>query len=93
MGGGFFNEGRECPQGYQFPPVADGVYGQGAALLGEIGPVIGWPILLGLSLIISNYWAYNAGEWDKAEKPFNKLLIGLFVLIISAVVLGLGNSV
>ena len=73
--------------------AALGVYGQGAALLGEIGPVIGWPILLGLSLIISNYWAYNAGEWDKAEKPFNKLLIGLFVLIISAVVLGLGNSV
>ena len=72
--------------------AALGVYGQGAALLGEIGPVIGWPILLGLSLIISNYWAYNAGEWDNALKPFNKLLIGLFVLIISAVVLGLGNS-
>ena len=73
--------------------AALGVYGQGAALLGEIGPVIGWPILLGLSLIISNYWAYNAGEWDNAQKPFNKLLLGLFVLIISAVVLGLGNSV
>ena len=73
--------------------AALGVYGQGAALLGEIGPVIGWPILLGLSLIISNYWAYNAGEWDNAQKHFNKLLIGLFVLIISAVVLGLGNSV
>ena len=73
--------------------AALGVYGQGAALLGEIGPVIGWPILLGLSLIISNYWAYNAGEWDNAQKPFNKLLIGLFVLIISAVVLGLGNSI
>ena len=73
--------------------AALGVYGQGAALLGEIGPVIGWPILLGLSLIISNYWAYNAGEWDNAQKPFNKLLIGLFLLIISAVVLGLGNSV
>ena len=73
--------------------AALGVYGQGAALLGEIGPVIGWPILLGLSLIISNYWAYNAGEWDNAQKPFNKLLIGLLLLIISAVVLGLGNSV
>ena len=73
--------------------AALGVYGQGAALLGEIGPVIGWPILLGLSLIISNYWAYNAGEWNHARKPFNKLLIGLFILIISAVVLGLGNSV
>ena len=73
--------------------AALGVYGQGAALLGEIGPVIGWPILLGLSLIISNYWAYMAGEWKNASKPFNKLLLGLLVLIISAVVFGLGNSV
>ena len=73
--------------------AALGVYGQGAALLGEIGPVIGWPILLGLSLIISNYWAYMSGEWKNASKPFNKLLLGLLVLIISAVVLGLGNSV
>ena len=61
--------------------------------MGEIGPVIGWPILLGLSLIISNFWAYKAGEWKNARVPFNKLLAGLVVLIISAVVLGLGNSV
>ena len=51
----------------------------GAALLGEIGPVIGWPILLGLSLIISNFWAYRAGEWKNAKGPFNKLLAGLVV--------------
>ena len=73
--------------------AALGVYGQGAALLGEIGPVIGWPILLGLSLIISNFWAYRAGEWKNSKGPFNKLLAGLVVLIISAIVLGLGNSV
>ena len=73
--------------------AALGVYGQGAALLGEIGPVIGWPILLGLSLIISNFWAYRAGECKNAKGPFNKLLAGLVVLIISAIVLGLGNSV
>ena len=71
--------------------AALGVYGQGAALLGEIGPVIGWPILLSLSLIISNYWAYKSGEWNNAKKPFTTLLFGLFVLIISAIVLGLGN--
>ena len=71
--------------------AALGVYGQSAALLGEIGPVIGWPILLGLSLIISNFWAYRAGEWKNAKKPFKKLLLGLLVLIASAVVLGLGK--
>ena len=73
--------------------AALGVYGQGAALLGDIGPVIGWPILLGLSLIISNFWAYRAGEWKDAKKPFNLLLVGLIVLIFSAIVLGLGSTV
>ena len=27
--------------------AALGVYGQGAALMGSLGPVIGWPMLLG----------------------------------------------
>ena len=73
--------------------AALGVYGQGAALLGDIGPIIGWPILLGLSLIISNYWAYRAGEWRNAKKPFNLLLMGLVILILSATVLGFGSTV
>jgi len=73
--------------------AALGVYGQGAALLGDIGPIIGWPILLGLSLIISNYWAYKAGEWRNAKKPFNLLLVGLVILILSATVLGFGSTV
>lgn len=70
-----------------------GVYGQGAALMGEIGPVIGWPMLLGLSLIISNVWAYGAGEWKGAAKPFRLLLLGLAVLILASIILGYANTV
>lgn len=70
-----------------------GIYGQGAALIGPIGGVIGWPMLLGLSLIISNFWAYRAGEWKDARKPFNLLIVGLVVLITASVILGYSNSV
>ncbi len=70
-----------------------GVYGQGAALIGDIGKIIGWPMLLGLSLIVSNFWAYRAGEWKGAKKPFNLLLVGLVVLILASVILGYSNSV
>ena len=28
--------------------------------MGNLGNIIGWPMLLGLSLIISNFWAYKA---------------------------------
>lgn len=71
--------------------AALGVYGQGAALMGTLGPVIGWPMMLGLALIISNIWGYRSGEWDNAKKPFQILLGGLVVLIFAICVLGYSN--
>lgn len=71
--------------------AALGVYGQGAALMGALGPVIGWPIMLGLALIISNIWGYRSGEWNNAKKPFQILLGGLGVLIFAICILGYSN--
>lgn len=71
--------------------AALGVYGQGAALMGNLGPVIGWPILLGLALIISNIWGYRAGEWKDSGKSFKVLLGGLSVLIVAICILGYAN--
>ena len=44
--------------------AALGLYGQGAALMNgasdnNLGNIVGWPMLLGLSLIVSNVWAYR----------------------------------
>ena len=72
--------------------AALGIYGQGAALLGDIGPVIGWPMLLGLSLIISNVWAYRAGEWNDVKKPFRIMLVGLAIIIMACIILGYSNG-
>ncbi len=69
------------------------IYGQGATLMGAMGPVIGWPILLGVSLIVSNIWAYLNQEWDGAKNAFNWLLFGLLVLIGATVLLGYANGV
>lgn len=77
--------------------AALGLYGQGAALLNEVsnsnlGNIVGWPMLLGLSLIVSNYWAYKSGEWKSAKGPFKTLMIGLVVLVVAAVILGYSNT-
>lgn len=72
--------------------AALGIYGQGAALLGSIGPVIGWPMLLGLSLIIGNIWAYREGEWKNVKVPFRIMLVGLAIIIVACIVLGYSNS-
>jgi len=46
-----------------------------------------------LSLIVSNFWAYKAGEWNGAAKPFKTLILGLAVLIIASIILGYANMV
>ena len=72
--------------------AALGIYGQGAALMGTMGPIIGWPMLLGLSLIISNIWAVRSGEWKEAKKPFQLMLIGLGIIILAIGLLGYSNT-
>ena len=65
-----------------------GIYGQGATLMGKLGDVIAWPIMLGLSLIVGNVWSYVNKEWEGAKKPFNTMLLGVLVIIIAVVVMG-----
>jgi L-rhamnose-H+ transport protein len=72
--------------------AALGVYGQGAALMGNLGPVIGWPMLLGLALIISSALGVLTGEWKGAPGPLKTMLGGIVVLVIAICVLGYSNS-
>ena len=60
--------------------------------MGTMGPIIGWPMLLGLSLIISNIWAVRSGEWKNAKKPFELMLIGLGIIILASSLLGYSNT-
>lgn len=68
-----------------------GIYGIGAAKMGELGTVIGWPVFVGLSLIFSNYWAIKAGEWKGAEKFYKILIPGILVLIIATIILSIAK--
>ncbi|WP_075590517.1 L-rhamnose/proton symporter RhaT [Labilibacter marinus] len=70
-----------------------GVYGQGATLMGNMGSIVGWPILMGGGLIISNVWAYFNKEWDNAKKPFSWLMFGVVVICIGMVIIGYSNGV
>ena len=48
--------------------TALGIYGQGLGLMGQIGPIIGWLMLLGLSLNISNIWYAGQGNGRVLKK-------------------------
>jgi L-rhamnose-H+ transport protein len=70
-----------------------GIYGQGAALMGPLGPVVGWPILLGLALIASDALGFITGEWKNAGGPFRLMISGVAVLIITCAIIGYANHV
>jgi len=72
--------------------AALGLYGQGAAIMGELGPVIGWTMFLTLALIVSTVLGIISGEWKGLKKPLMILLAGDVVLIISWLILGWVNS-
>ena len=73
--------------------AALGIYGQGAAIMGDLGPVIGWTMFLALSLVISNAWGLGGGEWKNVSRPLRVLLLGDAVLIIAWIILGYANSI
>ncbi len=73
--------------------AALGVYGQGAAIMGKLGPVIGWSMFLALSLVVSSMWGLKDGEWKGMALPLRVLLIGDGVLVVSWIILGYANSI
>jgi L-rhamnose-H+ transport protein len=66
-------------------------YGYGAAMMGRLGPVVGWPLLLGLALILSNLLALRAGEWQGASKALRYMCVALIVLLTACCCLGYSN--
>lgn len=72
--------------------AALGTYGQGVALMGEMGTMICWPMLLGLSLIVSNAVAVITGEWKGMGRPLKLMLFGVFVIIVATVVMAYAST-
>ena len=72
--------------------AALGTYGQGVALMGEMGTMICWPMMLGLSLIVSNAVAVGTGEWKGARKHLKLMLLGVFVIIVATVLMAYAST-
>jgi L-rhamnose-H+ transport protein len=72
--------------------AALGVFGQGAALMGELGTIIAWPMLLGLALIVSTALAFGLGEWKGTAGPARMMVASVGVLLLACVLLGYANS-
>lgn len=71
------------------------IYGMGSFLLvNNIGLIVGWPLLVILSILIGNLWGIYRGEWASATAYSRKMLNkGLLVLVVSLLIVALSNIV
>lgn len=68
------------------------LYGQGATLLGVLGPVVGWPVFQATTIMVSTAAGAASGEWRGADSRFMwRNILGLAVLVSAIVVLSIGN--
>lgn len=68
------------------------LYGAGAARLGGLGIVVGWPLFISLSIAVGNIWGLWRGEWKGSPADARRLLTqGLAILMVAIVTLGVSN--
>lgn len=63
------------------------MYGVSAAKLGELGPVLGWPLFMSLIVIVASVVGILTGEWkNTGRSPLRIQAAGVGILIIAVVV-------
>ncbi len=68
-------------------------YGAGANKLGHLGPSVGWPILMSISIMTSNTLGAATGEWRGAgRKASGIMILGIAVLLSAVVILGWAST-
>lgn len=69
------------------------IYGAGAASLGKLGAVIGWPLFMSMVIISGNVWGLATGEWkDAPRSALFTNLVGVAFLIGAIVVISVGST-
>jgi L-rhamnose-H+ transport protein len=69
------------------------LYGMGAASLGALGGIVGWPIFMTIDIIGALFWGAVSGEWKGASRRaliYN--WIGVGVLLVAIAVISAGNA-
>ncbi len=68
------------------------LYGMGAIRMGQLGPVIGWPVVMSMMVLTANFLGWVGGEWRGAQgAPIRLATSGLITMIVAVFVLGLSN--
>jgi L-rhamnose-H+ transport protein len=62
-------------------------YGIGVTALGDLGTVLGWPILMTTMVVVASLWGLITGEWKNAGPRAMRYLASGLVLMVGALVI------
>jgi L-rhamnose-H+ transport protein len=69
------------------------LYGVGVYRMGELGTVIGWPVLMGMIVITSNVAGLATDEWKgSSARSRAYLLAGMLIILVALAILSLGQK-
>jgi len=70
------------------------LYGVGAASLGRLGGIVGWPIFMTLDIIVALFWGAASGEWKGgSRRAVSYCWVGIAILLLSIGVISMANVV
>lgn len=58
------------------------IYGVAMARIGDMGPVLGWPLFMSVIIVTSSAWGFLTGEWKGAGPKAVRAMVGAIVLLI-----------
>ncbi|HKT10355.1 MAG TPA: L-rhamnose/proton symporter RhaT [Terriglobia bacterium] len=68
------------------------LYGRGAASMGQIGAVIGWPLFMAVIIFVSTIWGFASGEWKGSGRQAKGYMVaGMVVLLVASALVGIAN--
>lgn len=69
------------------------VYGVGAAGMGALGAVMGWPLFMAMIIIMANLWGALTGEWKGASAgTYAYSWSGIAILVLAIYVISRGSA-
>jgi len=70
------------------------LYGMGAASLGSLGGILGWPMFMIVDIIAGLFWGAMTGEWKgSSRRTLAYCWTGVGILFLAIVVISIGNAV
>jgi L-rhamnose-H+ transport protein len=61
------------------------LYGVATPMLGDIGPSVGWPLMLATALLVANVMGFLLGEWRSAPRAAVRHLAWGIVVLLEAI--------